>query len=140
MGYGDTIEGADERYKDLLTDNTGINIVVSLTEDGYQGDDYWVVRRESDSAIGFLEIGWGSCSGCDAWEGANGYAYTDDEKAAAKVRLDELRDELLAKVHWEPTAEAFFAWWDARDWEGCTYAEDGVIERLRGMVAGAVTV
>ena len=42
-------------------------VLVQEDDEDYQGDTF--VLLEKDSKYGFLNIGWGSCSGCDAVQG-----------------------------------------------------------------------
>lgn len=40
-------------------------------DDNYQGDSRIILKNEN--RFGFLNFGWGSCSGCDALQGCNSY-------------------------------------------------------------------
>jgi hypothetical protein len=63
------------------------NIVLQVDEDDYQGDS-WVLY-DNDEKIGYLNFGWGSCSGCDALQ-----ACTTISEAQS------LFDDLMSSVKW----------------------------------------
>lgn len=73
--------------------------------DGYQGDTRVLLRNEG--RFGFLEIGWGSCSGCDALQGCHGWA-----------ELDELTKEIAGSVTWFASKDEALLWFRERDWSG----------------------
>ena len=50
-------------YEQLI-ESIGIQIIVSVSDDGWQGDTRLLFYEEDK--YGFLVFGWGSCSGCDA--------------------------------------------------------------------------
>jgi hypothetical protein len=51
-----------------------VEIVLEESDDDYQGDTYAVVKKKLSwrKEFGYLTFGWGSCSGCDAWDDADG--------------------------------------------------------------------
>lgn len=51
------------------------NAIWIYSERGYQGDTYVLYKNYNIGKLqwGFLNIGWGSCSGCDALQGCNSY-------------------------------------------------------------------
>lgn len=61
--------------------------VVRVDQEDYQGDS-WVLFRDGDS-FGYLQFGWGSCSGCDALQACGSYE-----------ELEELRRQLAASIRW----------------------------------------
>lgn len=101
-----------DTYEDLI-EFTGIEVLGSQTFGDYQGDYVFLVR--SGERLGVVVVGYGSCSGCDALEGA-----CDDqaelEALAWSIRrdviwgsLDELRLELAANsgLQWYGTSAGF---------------------------------
>src|SRR5690606_31726593 len=83
---------APSDYDPLIKSMPG-EIVVQVDQQGYQGDT-WVLLRDGER-WGYLEFGWGSCSGCDALQASGSW-----EDVA------KLRNELEADIHWEPSREA----------------------------------
>lgn len=90
-------------------------IVLQIDEDDYQGDS-WVLYRDFNYGnnfdvpgfkIGYLEFGWGSCSGCDALQACDSL----DE-------IQELADELEQSIKWFDTEEEALDWFINHDWEG----------------------
>lgn len=92
-------------YNPLL-ESLGHEILVQVDDSAYQGDSRLLLRRD-DGKIGYLNFGWGSCSGCDALQAAETYA-----------QIDKLRDEIAAGVQWFDTAQAAAEWFNSTDWEG----------------------
>jgi len=60
--------------------------------------------------IGFLVWGWGSCSGCDAFEGAC-------EESNAEAALTELRESLVGSIVWKDSAEDMLVYLTEKDFE-----------------------
>jgi hypothetical protein len=149
VSYGDFAPGANDGYVELLT-GTGrpLQIIASLTQDSYQGDDLWLVKDsdEAESRVGFLQIGWGSCSGCDALADARGYYYDFDtpehdlddedriERDKALVRMDALRTQLLNDVKWFPTLHELLDWYEGRDWDALTYLDEDAVGMFRILI------
>lgn len=46
-------------------------VIIETWENDYQGSTYCLLRKENK--YGYLEFGWGSCSGCDALEACSNY-------------------------------------------------------------------
>lgn len=80
-------------------------IVVEASDDDYQGDTYAILRKGDE--YGYLEFGWGSCSGCDALQACG----SDEEMAA-------LANQLAASVEWQPDKAALKEWIAGKDWPG----------------------
>lgn len=81
-------------------DIIGIDVVEGACLGDYQGD--WialVLRRDWPTRGGFICVGYGSCSGCDAWEAAE----TPIE------RLDLIRD-FVREITWYDTPAEMVAW------------------------------
>ena len=107
----------DERgYYDYepIINSFGRNVLQIDTE-GYQGDswvlydniDYDFNLREPTRKIGYLEYGWGSCSGCDALQACNSI----DE-------VQELADELEQSIKWFDGYKEALDWFETHDWKG----------------------
>ena len=78
----------------------------------YTGD-YVVLLSRDDGRIGFLVIGYGSCSMCDAMESAlPPYHWDDDEPSADWRGVVELSEDLRRQIHWEESREALGRWID----------------------------
>ena len=114
-------------YRPLL-ESIGHEILVQVDEENYQGDSYLLFRRE-DGAYGFLEFGWGSCSGCDALQ------------ATQSVKeIEELRDRLVASISWHPDAAAALAHLNADkgdQWYGSEDPYEDFRDKARPVLGGA---
>lgn len=75
-----------------LVDSMEFNELIDEHDDDYQGDSYYLLS--DGDRFGILVFGWGSCSGCDALEGAE-----------SKAEVIELRDDLVASIVWRTEAE-----------------------------------
>jgi hypothetical protein len=80
------------------------SILLDVSDDDYQGETRLLIRDEN--RFGYLRFGWGSCSGCDALQAADG----------SIAELTELRDQLAREVHWEDDAYSLAHWMAYRDW------------------------
>ena len=80
-------------------------VILQAETDGEQGDT-WVLYQDGER-FGYLEFGWGSCSGCDALQGCSNY----DE-------VDVLISELKASFKWFEDAQSALTWFNEHDWEG----------------------
>ena len=76
-------------------------VIVQVEDNDYQGDTR--VVYEKDGQYGFLNFGWGSCSGCDALQACSSEKEVDDliDSLEQDVKwfasLDELKNYLTAK-------------------------------------------
>lgn len=88
--------------------------LVRVDDRDYQGDTR-VLFAPKDGQYGFLVIGWGSCSGCDALQACSSIADVQklaDEIEASCVWLD--REAMIAKLTtWESTEGQH--WWHAEE-------------------------
>ena len=84
----------------------GSEVVVSESDDDYQGDTYCLIQHP-EKGCGYVCFGWGSCPGCDALEGTHN-----------ATELRELALSLHDAVQWFPTREDFEEWFKAKDWKG----------------------
>ena len=82
-------------------------IVIQWDEKDYQGDS-WVLYNFNDK-IGFLNFGWGSCSGCDALQGCG-----------SLEEIDALIERLRDSVKWFDTKGAALDWFKTHEWN-CDY-------------------
>ena len=70
-------------------------VVAREDDDDYQGDTFVIFRDANDeNRFGFLPIGWGSCSGCDALQ-----------SCASPQEVEALRDQLAESVKWGTAQE-----------------------------------
>lgn len=79
-------------------------VLLKSDQDDYQGDS--LVLIQNGERYGVLKFGWGSCSGCDALEGAD-----------TVKELQELVDELEASVKWFDK-EGVIEYLSTHDWRG----------------------
>jgi len=100
-------------YEDLV-ERLG-ETVLSASDDGYQGSSYFLLK--SGDRYGYLEFGWGSCSGCDALAGCE-----------SKEEVGQLFIQLRDSIHWEPSLDAILAWFKTHDWKGGWSWHDGAQE------------
>lgn len=80
-------------------------IVIQVDDDDYQGDTR-VLYRDRDN-YGWLQFGWGSCSGCDALQACDTYA-----------DVQELIDDLQASIKWFDSPLKALVYFENHDWEG----------------------
>lgn len=95
-------------YLDLIAMNSGRQVFVEESTPDDKGDSYIIVR--DGDRFGFLVFGWGSCPGCDAFEGAR-------EEANAEAALTELRESLVGSIVWKDNAEDMLAYLNEKDFE-----------------------
>ncbi len=98
---------------DAIAAKLGEEVLIYESGGDYQGSTYALIR--TGTKFGYLEFGWGSCSGCDAAEAAESYA---DWKAL----FESLRDG----VRWFDSFQGFLSWANERDWKGEWSWHDGV--------------
>ena len=110
-----------------IVESWGYEVVGWETFGDYQGD-YFVLLRDGDR-WGFVSIGYGSCSGCDALEAA-----CEDGPSV----VEALSEELRTSVRWGSAADLaeFFSsevaqrqWWSFE--RGVRPLLEGWAERLR---------
>jgi hypothetical protein len=80
-------------------------IVVKVDDNDYQGDSR-VLYRDGDR-WGYLQFGWGSCSGCDALQACDTFA-----------EIDALMSELQGQIRWFDSAAEALDFFRSHDWEG----------------------
>lgn len=67
-------------------------VLISVRDDDYQGDTRVLLKE--DGQYGFLVVGWGSCSGCDALQAAESYE-----------EIDSLIETLRNAIRWFSSIE-----------------------------------
>ena len=80
------------------------NILIQVDDSDYQGDSRYIITK--DNKFGFLVIGWGSCSGCDALQSCS----TFDE-------IQELFEHIQKDVKWFDSKEELKKYFTEKDWE-----------------------
>lgn len=78
---------------DQLIASFNFEVLLEESDNGYSGDTF--ILFKIDNYYGFLDFGWGSCSGCDALQGCG-----DDIN-----RIKELREKLFQKIIWKMSLE-----------------------------------
>lgn len=105
-------------YEDLVAKMCD-EVVLGHSDSDYQGSSYYMVRKGEQ--YGYIEFGWGSCSGCDAMQACENY---DD--------LQSLFDRLNDSIQWFNTREEFWHWcMHEHDWEGSYSWHDGAKEFVK---------
>ncbi len=92
--------------------------VISTGDNDYQGSSY-VLLRDGDR-YGYLEYGWGSCSGCDA-----------DQACSSLQDVADLFNSLNESIQWFDSLPGFLGWAKAHDWKGNWSWGDGVGKFIR---------
>jgi hypothetical protein len=80
-------------------------IIIQVDDDNYQGDSRLFYRI--GSGFGYLQFGWGSCSGCDGLQACNSI---ED----VQVLIDELKSQIHEFIDKEEALQYF----ENHDWEG----------------------
>lgn len=69
----------------------------------YQGDSYLIIKN--DDKYGYLNFGWGSCSGCDALQ------------ACTNIHdVQELMDRLYSQIQWFDSLKDLKEYFSTKDW------------------------
>lgn len=87
-----------------IVDNWGYDVIDRKLFGLWQGDIWYVLRY--GERYGYVLIGYGSCTGCDALENID-YFYTDDEARAGAI--NELSDQLQQNIRWFDSKQDFIA-------------------------------
>lgn len=98
------------------------NTIISVTDQDYSGDTRLLLQSRDDwYKVGYLNIGWGSCPGCDALQACDsaGWNSGDGLKDA-----QELVDELEAAVMWFDSYADALKFFKEHDWEGSYNGRD----------------
>lgn len=94
-------------------------VLIEASDCDYQGSSFYLLS-DGGNRLGYLEFGWGSCSGCDALEACS-----------SKQDLGELFVSLRDSIRWFDGAEAFKTWAREHDWKGEWSWHDGAQEFIR---------
>jgi len=103
MGFYNGEEYVDTSYRDIV-DNFGHGVLLEVSDSGYHGDSRFLLQ--DGTRIGWLQFGWGSCSGCDALEACD-----------SKAEFDELAAKLKSEVKWFESREEALKFFSEHDWE-----------------------
>lgn len=82
------------------------NIIARHNDDDYQGDTL-VLFRDDTGKYGYLEFGWGSCSGCDALQSCE-----------TLKEISDLMQSLYDGIKWFDTVQEAQKFFETHDWEG----------------------
>ncbi|MFA5322051.1 MAG: hypothetical protein WC373_05200 [Smithella sp.] len=111
---------AKELYPDILDKEDGYffstgdyepilksfgEVKIQVDDKDYQGDSRVLYKK--DNKYGYLQFGWGSCSGCDALQACDSY------KA-----IDDLICQLNESIKWFDSKEEALKFFQSHDWDG----------------------
>lgn len=83
-------------------------VLLKIDDKNYQGDSYVLYGDENGSGpFGFLNFGWGSCSGCDALQACDSWE-----------EIQELYDNLKSSILWFNNVKQAYDWFMQHDWNG----------------------
>lgn len=82
-------------------------ILLQVSDQDYQGDSRVLYRDFASSKVGWLQFGWGSCSGCDALQACDSY-----------VEVDSLIRLLHESIKWFDSVEEALEFFTKHDWKG----------------------
>ena len=80
-------------------------ILVQVDDQDYQGDSRVLYR--DGSRFGWLQFGWGSCSGCDSLQACD-----------SMKEVQELIDQLKSEIKWFDSKEEAIKFFENHDWQG----------------------
>lgn len=89
----------------LIIDAMGHENLLQVDDSDYQGDTR--VLFKSGAKYGWLQFGWGSCSGCDELQGCGSVG-----------ELQQLCDRLEQSVKWFDSKDDARRFFKSHDWEG----------------------
>lgn len=92
---------------DQMVDAMNGEVVLSVHDNDYQGDSRYLMK--DGDRFGVLIFGWGSCSGCDAFEGCD----SNEER-------ESLKRDLENSIEWRSLDE-LIEWLNSHDYEGSWY-------------------
>ena len=90
---------------DAIVAAFGHEILTKKEVGSYQGDTFYVLR--DGDLFGWLTVGWGSCSGCDALQGCDSY----QEVADLSNRIEDC-------IIWKDSRGELLSYLNHHDWEG----------------------
>lgn len=79
------------------------SVLIQVDDSDYQGDTRVIL--EHDSKFGWLNFGWGSCSGCDALQACT--THKD---------IDLLINDLKNSIKWFDTLDSLKQYFSTKDW------------------------
>ena len=88
-----------------MLNSFGYENILQVDDDDYQGDSRVLFR--DGIRFGYLNFGWGSCSGCDSLQACSSYE-----------ELEDLRTELHDSIKWYETSKEALDFFKNHDWEG----------------------
>ena len=91
-----------ESYQPII-DEIG-NVAVQVDDRDYQGDSR--ILYDNDGRIGYLNFGWGSCSGCDALQACSSFEEVQD-----------LMDGMVNDTKWFDSKGEALEFFKTKDWE-----------------------
>jgi hypothetical protein len=91
-------------HYDELIDSLDVRVVLRVDDNDYQGDTRLLLT--DGERWGLLTFGWGSCSGCDAFQACQ-----------TLTEFVELQQSLWNDIHWEASAAELLAYVDGKDWD-----------------------
>lgn len=80
-------------------------ILLKVDDKDWQGDSR--ILYEKDNLYGYLQFGWGSCTGCDALQSCTNIK-----------EIQELMDRLCNSVKWFDSAKEALKFFIEHDWQG----------------------
>ena len=89
-------------YQTML-DDFG-KIIIQVDDHDYTGDSR--VLYNDGERYGWLQFGWGSCSGCDALQACSSYE-----------GVQKLMDDLVSRIKWFDNAKDALKFFREHDWE-----------------------
>lgn len=104
-----------------MVDSFGHEVLAFETTGSYQGD-HWALLKSEDSRLGFMNFGYGSCSGCDNLQGEFDFRDeywedTDDTQWYHTVlsplgleKWDEFCKGYEDSIRWFNTGEELVTW------------------------------
>ena len=107
----------------------GYEVVAEEDFGDFQGDFCYILK--DGNRIGYLIVGYGSCSGCDALQDATPFCLCDHDCICDWSNVVQLRDSIFNSIKWESPDNALPEnhWW---------VHEDGVKEWLVSAYESAV--
>lgn len=81
------------------------NVAIQVDDSDYQGDTR--VFYDEGTSYGYLQFGWGSCSGCDALQACNTIS-----------EIQSLMDSLKDQIKWFPLKHEALDFFERHDWQG----------------------
>jgi hypothetical protein len=99
-------EGEYHDYQSLI-DSMEVETLLVKSDEDWQGDSFYLVQ-DAFGRVGYLQFGWGSCSGCDALQACDDNIYL----------LTGLRNDLYSEIKWFDARAEALEWFKTHDWEG----------------------